>query len=346
MKNVIIDPGILPHHLVLKALNETQYNVTVISERENVRYVREAKAAECYFYTEFKSLRQDRLSDEARMIFNQIFEVVISDYKTLQIAERCNIRFFPWINDFNDIILISNLVSNYVQLIAEKKPVFIFFHTTPHGICSWTLGKVAEAMGIKVLKTVQMTLFWKSMLSKGLADPQLIPIKNSPYNGENQYYVNQYIDINTKSYNDAIPSYEKERIEARKGKFWSWKKEIKNCFIKPKFKWYLYYFCAMFVKHKLYKYYQNISEKQIDSSKKYVVVMLHYQPERTTMPDGRYFSQQYHMIRTISEGLPEDCIVYVKEHPSTFMNEFDIRYRDKYFYDSIKSLKNVKFVDL
>lgn len=346
MKNIIIDPGIIPHHYVLEALKETKYHVTVISDVWNVTYVREANASECFYYSEFRNLRQDYLTPDARKIFNAVFEYVISDYRTLQLAERVNIRFVPWINDFNDLMLISNLVSNFIQLLIDKKPEFVFFHTTPHGLYTWTLGKVAEYLGIKVYKTVQMTLFWKSMLSEGLAEPILVPITNSIYNGIDKDLVQKYIELNTKSYKEAIPTYEKERIEARKGKFWSWRKEIKNCFIKPKLKWYVYYFCAMFRKYSLYKYYQKISVKEIDLSHKYVVVLLHYQPERTSMPEGRYFAQQYHLIRTIREGLPKDFVVYVKEHPSTFMNEFDIRYREKKFYDLIQKLDNVKLVDI
>lgn len=346
MKNVIIDPGIIPHHYVLSALKETNFKVTVISDKENVTYVRDSNATECFYYSEFRNLRQNRLSEEARAIFNDVFEYVISDYRTLQLAERVNIRFYPWINDFNDLMLISNLVSNFLELIIEKRPLFVFFHTTPHGLYTWTLGKVAEYMGITVYKTVQMSLFWKCMLSEGLAEPRLIPLKDNIYNGVSNDYVQQYIELNKKSYDEAIPSYERERIVARKGKFWSWRKEIKNCFIKPKIKWYVYYFCAMFMKYNLYKYYQKISDKSVDLRKNYFVVFLHYQPERTSMPEGRYFAQQYQIIKTIREGLPEDCFVYIKEHPSTFMNEFDIRYREKNFYNQILMLKNVRFVDI
>jgi len=51
----------------------------------------------------------------------------------------------------------------------------------------------------------------------------------------------------------------------------------------------------------------------------YVYFALHYQPERTTFPDGGVFGDQFLAIRLILQTLPSGWRVYIKEHPSQFL---------------------------
>lgn len=82
------------------------------------------------------------------------------------------------------------------------------------------------------------------------------------------------------------------------------------------------------------------NEKSPDFNKKYVFIPLNYQPEATTSPYGGYFIFQDKMIKLISESIPSDWLIYVKEHPK------QIKYfaRDDIFYSDILNKKNVQFV--
>jgi hypothetical protein len=77
-----------------------------------------------------------------------------------------------------------------------------------------------------------------------------------------------------------------------------------------------------------------------DLNKKYVFIPLNYQPEATTSPYGGYYVFQDKMIGLISESIPSDWVIYVKEHPK------QIKYfaRDYNFYSKLLNKKNVKFV--
>ena len=61
-------------------------------------------------------------------------------------------------------------------------------------------------------------------------------------------------------------------------------------------------------------YYQHIS-KYPDLTKKYVFVALHYQPECTTSPLGGVYVNQELMVHMLHHTLPDDVLIYVKEHP-------------------------------
>lgn len=52
------------------------------------------------------------------------------------------------------------------------------------------------------------------------------------------------------------------------------------------------------------------------------------------------------MIQCLSEKIPKDWTLIIKEHPSVFMNDFKYKYRDEYFYHDFSHSKNIKFISL
>ncbi|MAD40832.1 MAG: hypothetical protein CL623_00365 [Arcobacter sp.] len=100
--------------------------------------------------------------------------------------------------------------------------------------------------------------------------------------------------------------------------------------------------------YKLNKQYEELSDS-IDLDKKFIFFAMHYQPERTTSPQGECFQEQILAIKIISASLPENWILYVKEHPTQMINRKVFKnknFRDYYDYKIIKQLKNVKLVPL
>lgn len=84
---------------------------------------------------------------------------------------------------------------------------------------------------------------------------------------------------------------------------------------------------------------------QISLNKDFVYFALHFEPERTTNPDGGIFHDQAIAILTLREFLPRYIDIYVKEHPSQFlMNDRGSRGRSPLFYEFIKNINGVKLV--
>ena len=67
---------------------------------------------------------------------------------------------------------------------------------------------------------------------------------------------------------------------------------------------------------------------------KYIYYPLHYQPECTSLPMGGFYYDQIHVVRLLSQCLPEGVTLYVKPHPrrNLLTNES--------FYDQIRVLPN------
>lgn len=77
-----------------------------------------------------------------------------------------------------------------------------------------------------------------------------------------------------------------------------------------------------------------------DFTKKYVYFALHFQPEMSTIPMGGGFGDQILVAQLLSATLPDDVLIYVKEHP----RQSSWLYRSEQFYADFLAIKNVRLV--
>jgi len=99
-------------------------------------------------------------------------------------------------------------------------------------------------------------------------------------------------------------------------------------------------------------YFRFFLKKQInpDLEKNYFYFALHYQPERSTDPQASNYTYQLLVLKILDKIIPLNYIVYVKEHPRQYSDNFPdlrkIHFRDKKFYSDIKKLRNVKLINI
>ena len=82
-----------------------------------------------------------------------------------------------------------------------------------------------------------------------------------------------------------------------------------------------------------------------DLNKRYLYFPLHFQPERSSCPEGSVYTDQQVLIQMIADKLPSDTYIYIKEHPSQFMMTRGALGRPSFFYDDIKRIPGVILVD-
>ena len=86
--------------------------------------------------------------------------------------------------------------------------------------------------------------------------------------------------------------------------------------------------------------------QKVSLDQKYLYFPLHYQPEKTSLPDGDIYVDQWLVINMISCLLPKGWNLYVKEHPAQFWYyRWGCMGRTIDFYKDINKFKNVKMVD-
>jgi hypothetical protein len=81
-------------------------------------------------------------------------------------------------------------------------------------------------------------------------------------------------------------------------------------------------------------------------NEEYCIFFPNYQPEATTTPSSRFYSNIFLVLENIQSIVGPECIIFYKEHPSTFdFNLESFFKRDKFFYNSLKKrFKNLKFI--
>jgi len=87
-----------------------------------------------------------------------------------------------------------------------------------------------------------------------------------------------------------------------------------------------------------------------DLSRPFIYFSMHFQPERSSQPEGLYYEDQYLAILMLAKALPPFWKLYIKEHP----RQFDIwppdlkkmHSRSEGMYREISKLKNVSLVKI
>ena len=109
--------------------------------------------------------------------------------------------------------------------------------------------------------------------------------------------------------------------------------------------WYAYKAQAKEYKEQLMLSYQEQCVP-VDTSKKFIYVPMHYQPERTTCPEGGRYSNQVLMLNVLSQCIPDDWRIIVKENPSQLLPKavHGERGRYAYVYEDIAAIPKVSLV--
>lgn len=236
-------------------------------------------------------------------------------------------------------VRIEKIVYKSLFLLIDHEIDVVVTHDTPHVMFEYIFCKVASFLKIDIYNIRRTPLPWKSYLEKGLVFGELVQVGDNEPSGKDHEDVDGYVQQKLDSYENAIPIYEKRRLDKYKGKIWNWRVEIVNHFFKSGKKPHISA-ASLWAKYQAYKRYE-VREGEWNESDRFVSLLLHYQPERTTLPEGDIFDQQILAIRMLRLMLPEDVKIIVKEHPSTFRLEYKYNVRPHDYYKTIASIPNV-----
>ena len=195
---------------------------------------------------------------------------------------------------FNRTVELELIVWNTLSLLYRTKPDRIVHYNMPHGKL-WFIAKIAEFLGIEVLAGAVSPLPWKEWVVRGVDAQQPVVVPRAGSASENSRIVD-FLAMIRGGYDQAMPSYEKERFDYFKGGFFSVRKELRSLagtalVTRSPF--------AVFIrgllslrKMQVLKTYAYLT-RDFELPEKFIVFFLHYQPERTTLPEGHGFAQQW-----------------------------------------------------
>lgn len=316
--------------LILQDLNN------VFNINENSIYILSKKDIEKFYYLESEFLSQtDRLA-----------------YIPISVKKRKQIYY--------------EILQYWLNYFTMNKVDLVVFDGVPHMGWDTVCYEVASKLNIKVcyleLTIIQDKVIWNEdykSFSKTKLENTEFTIDELKKNIGEENLLNYYKDgellnlgkkLNSKvvKNNDTIIRNIKDFIlmfiQLRKYKKFS-------CFFYSKISRFNY--IKSFFKNKIYLYRLKKEYKKhiakIDLNKKFIFFAMHYQPEKTTFPQGECFQEQLLAIKIISASLPEGWLLYVKEHPTQFQTSTSFwakNFREVNDYKMISMLKNVQLVPL
>lgn len=273
--------------------------------------------------------------------FSDIFSKIMSDPRVAYLLER---RFKEDVlsSVFNSVVGVEQICFGAFSILKKVAAERVVFHTPPHHLHDYLFSKVAECLALDVLVVKLSPLPWRAWLCSGI-DEQRVVERNSGLPEKLTETTELYIRSLSGSYDEAIPEYERKLASQVKGRLLSVTADIKGFFsvllskhpLRSSFR-----MLALFRKVRLYKRYLAIS-RHFKLPNNYFVFFLHFQPERTSVPEGLSYSAQWLAIKQISEALPAGMKLVVKEHQAMFRRQLDPRARDLEFYDAVAGLHNV-----
>lgn len=295
-------------------------------------------------------------------IYDTCLKKILCDPRSFYLADRLY-GIESRRNSFKNTVILETAVWNSLSIIDETLPDSVILYNTPHSLPTWVFGRVAEIMGLPVYFFKSSPLIWRSWIVRGPDEQKII----SPFVADNKKSVvidgekalssttvnflnrdKRYCDT-TGAHYDYI--YERLSHEERKIKLKLNYLNVANhtkvlSLIKKK----IYAIKEVLQgKDTLIRKYSHYSQP-FKLPEQFGSFMLQFQPERTSLPEGYLFSQQILAIRRISEALPENVYLVVKEHPhmrsemALYSSQSGVRSDE--FYDSLISMRNVVLAPL
>ena len=340
--HILMDPGIIPLDSLKEVIDDFSFHHKlsfIIEQHKKELYKDLSDLYKVVCYEDFTITSTERLPLESLSDYDNAIQTVLNDYRTFLIAERVR-GLLNSESSFNSIEKIENTIYNFILFHNEFNFDELIFQATPHNLTNWVIAKTAESIGISVKMIQTSPIPWRFWLVEGLDVQRIIyPNTKQVVGNDQSNLIKQYIKMNQSGYSDALPDYEKDRLKARKGDYWQWKKELIDVSKSPR------KLLNLKSKRKNYKLYSKLAEYP-NNKDNYIVFFLHFQPERTSLPEAGIYSNQWLIIKAIQTCLPEGWQLYVKEHPSMFINKFDKRYRHADFYKNVSKLEKIKLIPL
>lgn len=339
-KNILLLSSSFPLNLfkqeIEKVLNSDQEShLTLIFKEEHWKESNFNMIHENLDFINIKEFENSAQELTINKDLSSVIHKIIYDPNTFLMFDRVSYHknYIFGVKNYLDDISIS--VYHIYDFLKKLNPDIIFLRTTPHSILEWIFVHIGEYMGIKILMCENTILPWRYKLVNGFLRNRIIilPKKKSLLNDK---YVQSYIKKTSGDYNQGIPNYEKIKLKANRGKIYN-----------PIIDFIKWYKNPVFLINK-YRCFNRLNVLSVSETvkTKYVIFFLHYQPERTTVPEGYEYSSQLIAIQKLRALLPDSVILYVKEHPSIFTNKCDPRQRIPEFYNKICQLQNTKLINI
>ncbi len=328
---VFIDPGVLPEYIFSQILKNSPGDFNLITEDTSLykKYSNLLGEDEVFLYP------QKMLSGSNDPVYTDdslsIWHSIIDDHQTYLLYDRA------YTGAKSSQLKTADIISDCIKcqnFIGKYRPGVLIFMATPHKIETWIFSRVAELMGVDVYYFQETIMPWRQYIYKGISRKASM-VRFGFEEIKDQKAIDGFVEAKKSGFDEAFPETEKIKLRRNNGKFYNFLTDAIHCWKHPLNIW---------NKYLCYKKYSNICYPG-SLPDKYVVYFLHYQPERTSLPEGYGFAQQLVVIKLLQSVLPEGYCLVIKEHPSIFTALCSWKERRPSWYEQLGG-ENIMFAPM
>lgn len=352
----IVDVGNLPDEMIRSFLkNNADLNIQLISysDHERRRYCKSGISVKSFAYPgQQKNIESNSSSLKSNL--DPLINSLINDHQTFLLYERSLGRTHSTTIAISHII---SLVRKCVNFVNDENLSLYLSLCTPHHIYPWIFAKTCQFLDVPTYCFIDTPIPWRKLLARGINKDfsHIQPTQFACVDEDYDHFL-AYVQRKRASRLEAIEADERSR----------WKNQAK-CIIEPISDMKLHlqkillikkifsdtnlnkpsltrYLSETLNRYSCYSYYNSVSIKTSDIHADYVIFFLHWQPERTTLPEGYGYAQQARAISILSECLPPNVTLIVKEHPSSFSRGCYRSERAPFFYDNLLAIPRVRLI--
>jgi len=335
---VLIDPGIMPARQMIDLSRRAARDVSFITDgagpREEYLRLDPTMGIALYPRMDNSGEHDDDPGSSLRADPVRIWRKLIDDHQTLMIFDRT--ARLPLSNSLKIALIIDHAVRCQAFLEAKPPDVLVYM-ATPHDIVRWIFARVAEELGVRVQYFQETLLPWRFALMEGLSsDATLVPAQSNVASATETLLAADYAKKKQGSFDDAFPKYESDRLKRNRGHYYNFGKDFLRSWKRPDLmlnKALCYRACAALAQ----------APSAMEGS---ATFFLHFQPERSTLPEAYGFAQQLAAVIALAEALPEDARLYVKEHPSIFTADCHWKERLAFWYRLVSQVRKAQLVPI
>lgn len=336
---VLVDPQVLPFADLSAGLGTDTGGITYITNRARKIYTELSRAMRARVFTYEDVFGRGTTSVCLDAGVAEVWSKVIDDHQTFMLYDR---SFTGPVHFESSSLKVARLIRLCVAaqrfLEAGRFEAFIL-ESSPHNIHTWVFARVAEMLGISVVYLQHTALPWRVMANEGLSRfPRIVfvPSVRDRDGDENEARtIDSYIESKSAASESAVPSWVREGVAANGGRLYNGIRDLRIWWRRPEL-----------VANKFLCYRRYAARASGVPSGPFAGFFLHYQPERTSLPEGYGFAQQLAAVLALRQAMPADMLLLVKEHPATFTNVCSPKERVPAFYDRLCSIKGVHLVPL
>jgi len=272
-------------------------------------------------------IKKDTYTGLNRDIYQEIFDEGIETFMDMfsRVPNAYTMTYQEYKNIFNFYF------DYFSKILYEKKIKLLIYYMFPHFGSDYVLYLLAKKLGLKQILIAQSFVPNRFFYVHDIDD-------YGDFKDIKMTFPHEYI---------KVPKKAEKKLFYMKNIKLKYRSCIVNYF-KNFGKWIYrkHGYMSFFSFHKLFSdcieykiNYYKLAKKEVDFSKKYVYFPLQMQPELTTTTLGGIYKDQLLAIEHLRTILPDDWKIYVKENPKQLGF-----YRDKYFFERLKLIKNVEYI--